>query len=79
MSDDDYLMTEEEENLRDNINRELERLSFHLRISTLHANTHEAAFDYLQPINEWIKELSNVDSIITNMVKEWQQNQREKK
>jgi hypothetical protein len=68
----DYLMTGEEINLRDDINRELERLGFHLRVSTLHANTDEAAFDYLQPVGEWIKELSDVDPVITNTIKEWQ-------
>lgn len=79
MPNDDYWMTEEELSLRDDINRKLERLGFHLRISTLHANIDEAVFDYIQPIGESIKELPTVELTITNMIMEWQQNQREKR
>ena len=79
MPNDDYWMTEEELSLRDDINRKLERLGFHLRISTLQTNTDEAVFDYIQPISQSIKELPTVDLTITNMIREWQQNQREKR
>jgi hypothetical protein len=73
MQNDDSLMTEEEKNLRNNINMELEQRGFHLRVSTLHAKTDEVVFDFLQPVSEWIEEFSTVDSLVTMKIKEWQQ------
>jgi hypothetical protein len=65
-------MTDEEKSLRDNINRELEQLGFHLRVSTLFANVNETIFDFLPPIGKWIGELSDVDSLVARRIKEWQ-------
>ena len=72
MSNHDSSMNDEERRLRDNINKELERLGFHLRIFTLLSKTNEAVFNFVPPIGEWFKELSYVDSLVVKRIKEWQ-------
>jgi hypothetical protein len=68
------VMTTEEIELRDNINKELAHKGFHLRIAMLHVIANEAVFDYVAPIHNWAQELAEVDSIIVRLIKEWQSN-----
>jgi hypothetical protein len=42
----------------DNINMELERLGFNLRLTTFHATLDDEVFGFLQPVNDWIEESS---------------------
>ena len=71
MLNDDSSMTKKKD--LDNINMELERLGISSwRFHTSH-KVRSGCLDFLQPVNDRIEEFSNIDSLITVRVKEWQQ------
>ena len=77
MLNDDSSMTKKKD--LDNINMELERLGISSwRFHTSH-KVRSGCLDFLQPVNDRIEEFSNIDSLITVRVKEWQQMHKDQK
>ncbi|WP_148686361.1 hypothetical protein [Candidatus Nitrosocosmicus hydrocola] len=66
-------MNEYEEKIRNDINNDLEKLGFHLRLSMLSFDETESVHDYVPPIHDWFGEWMDVEEIVIHRIKSEQQ------
>ena len=74
LEEKEKIMTKNEIELRDNINKELNRMGYHLRLSLLKYDETEIIYDYIKPIHAWFEELIKVEPIIIERIKAAQSN-----
>ncbi|MGE0242910.1 MAG: hypothetical protein AB7F53_03090 [Nitrososphaeraceae archaeon] len=67
-------MTKKEIVLRYKINKKLNRMGYHLRLSFLKYDETEIIYDYIRPIHDWFEELIKVEPIVIAQIKAEQYN-----
>jgi len=65
-------MGSELEELQRQLNRELERMGYHLRVNKLYPVGDMIAHDFVPPIDdEWANELPEVTALVATRLREW--------
>jgi hypothetical protein len=77
LEEKERIMTKNEIGLRDKINKELNRMGYHLRLSLLKYTKTEMMYDYIKPIHDWFEELAKVEPIVIEQIKAAQYNFKE--
>jgi hypothetical protein len=67
------LMSEGDMQLRDELNKELAKQGYHLRLALVRVTREERISDFVEPVHEWFDELQRAMAFVDERMQRWQQ------